>query len=718
MGRAGLDYFLNPRGIAVVGASTVPHKTGGRRWRSQVQSGFAGPLYPIHPNAAEVLGRKAYRSIRDLPDAVDLAVLLIRPEMVSSTVRDCAELGIRGVTVITAGFGETGKEGKKAEQELVELLHRADCRMIGPNSAGLFSASGHVNVLGWEPPKGPVALVSQSGNMALTFAQLARERGLGFSKVVNIGNAADIGIPEYIDYFSNDPDTKVILVYLEGLQAGEGRRLYETAIGLKQRKPIVFLKPGGTNAGRRAALSHTGALAGEDHVVDAAFRQCGIIRVAESEEAWDAVLALASSAPMIKGSLCVVSDGGGHATVVCEAAERHGLRVPDLSPSTQAELASMLPARCPIANPVDFAGVAEEEPEIIPRVLATCLKDPGIGAVVLAGHLGGYHKISSAEHGRREVEIAGEIADLAQSSSKPLLFHSIYAQEDFPAFEALRKGNVQIYRSLEGVARAAAALSRYQELLRLVDRLATPRTRRSGPDQVGLDRLLSSFHLSGARVLTEWVSRQVLSLYGIPVPTAKICRTPSEAVAAARAFGNAVALKLMSPDLVHKSDVSGVVLNVEAVTSAEVFSRLMGIAESNGYRDAAVLVAPMIEDGIEVIVGSFNDAQFGPVVMFGLGGLMVELFKDVSFRLAPFGPADAHDLINETRAATLLNGYRGRRPVSIDGLVDLLVGVSELAADRPDIAEIDLNPIFVQDGAALVADARIVLKDCVSGAPD
>src|SRR5712692_11611729 len=265
--RHPLDCFVNPRSVAVVGASTVPHKTGGRRWRSMVDAGFPGPLYPIHPSAPEVLGRKAYRSLRDVPGAVELAIVLVRPDLVPGVIAECAELRVRAVVVITAGFGETGPEGKALERDMVERLRAGGGRMIGPNCAGLFSASGRVNALGWQPPAGPVAVISQSGNMALTFAQFAREKGLGFSKLITVGNAADIRIPEYVEYLFGDPETTVIVAYLEGFEASEGRELFTLLRTHPTPKPLIVLKPGETESGRAAALSHTGAMAGRHRVV-------------------------------------------------------------------------------------------------------------------------------------------------------------------------------------------------------------------------------------------------------------------------------------------------------------------------------------------------------------------------------------------------------------------------------------------------------------------
>jgi len=323
--RHPLDPLFNPTSAAVIGASTVLHKTGGRRWRSMVESGFDGPLYPIHPTASEILGRKAYPSLREAPGPVEMAVVLVRPDLVPGAVADCVAAGVRGIVVITAGFGETGAEGRRVEQELVRVARAGGARVVGPNCAGLFSASGRVNAMGWDVPRGPIALVSQSGNMALTFGQLAREKGLGFSKLVTVGNAADIRIPEYLDYLFADPETKVIVAYLEGFGPLEGRALWELMRSHPSPKPVVVVKPGDTESGRRAALSHTGALAGEGRIVDAAFRQCGIVRAAESEDAWDAAIALASL-PRFAATPLGIVDQARLLDAASETATRLGIR--------------------------------------------------------------------------------------------------------------------------------------------------------------------------------------------------------------------------------------------------------------------------------------------------------------------------------------------------------------------------------------------------------
>jgi acyl-CoA synthetase (NDP forming) len=705
MSRHVLDHFANPSSVAVIGASTVLHKAGGRRWRSLVEAGFPGALYPIHPTAPEILGHKAYRSLRDVPAPPELAVVLVRPELVPEALADCAELGVPAVVVITAGFGETGPEGKRLERAMAARLREAGGRMIGPNCAGLFSASGRVNVLGWGVPAGPIAVLSQSGNMALTFVQLAREKGVGISKLITVGNAADLRIPEYLEYLQGDPDTRVIVAYLEGFEPGEGRAIRELTQRLASPKPVVVVKPGETDSGRRAALSHTGALAGQHRVVAAALRQCGIQRVTDTEEAWDAAMALALLPPPDPAAVVVISDGGGHATIVADAADKAGLAVPPLSPATRRALAALLPPRSGILNPIDFAGVAEEDPEVVPRVLDIALADPAIGGALIAGHFGGYVKIATEELGRRECAAAAELARVVARRGKPVIVHTIYGAERLPALEPLRAAGIPVYRSLEASARAMAALRHHAAARRVP---GGPAPRRSCPD---VDRVTAL--LTGRRpgeLLPEPECRQLLALYGVPVPRWQVVDSAAETVAAVEALVEPAALKLVARGVVHKSDIGGVLLGICGPGAArDGWDALMDAAARAGATDARVLVTPMIEPGVEAVVGVLRDPQFGPVVMFGLGGILVEALDDVVFRAAPFDAGEAGAMIDEVRGRRLFEAVRGRPAVNRASLVDLLVRVSELAADRAEVAELDLNPVILSARGAAIADARAVL---------
>jgi acetyltransferase len=541
--------------------------------------------------------------------------------------------------------------------------------------------------------------------MALTFVQLARQKGSGFSKLVTVGNAADISIPEYLDHLFADPQTRVVVAYLEGFGPLEGRALWEFMRGHPNPKPLVVLKPGDTESGRRAALSHTGALAGERAIVDAAFRQCGIIRVAESEDAWDAAIALTSLPRLQHNAIAVISDGGGHATIVCDTADRFGLVVPPLAAETQQRLRGILPARSGVANPIDFAGQAEEEPGVVPRVADVCLADPGIAAVIFAGHFGGYVRIATPELGLREQAAARELVDVIQRHGKPFILHTIYAGEPLPALEILAAAGVPAYRSLEASAKAMAACWRAG---------ARPRpvagARRSSPDRARVAAILGRAAETVPRLLLEPDARDLLAAYGVAVPAHRIATSAAATAEAARALGGPLAVKVVAAELLHKSESGGVLLDVAVEDAAEAYRRLAARAADLGVRSARVLIAPMVAGGLECVVGAFRDPQFGPVVMFGLGGVDVEAIADVAFRVAPVDAAEARAMTGEIHGHRLLGQLRGRGPRDVDAAVDVIVRVSELMADLDEVAELDLNPLFLLERGAAVADARAVLR--------
>lgn len=704
--RHPLEAMFNPSSVALVGASASAEKMGGRRWKTLVEGGFGGPLYPINPGAAEVRGHKAYKSIRDVPGPVDLAVIAVAPEYVPGVVRDCAELGVRTVIVITAGFGEISEAGKRVEKELVALMHKAGGRLVGPNCSGIFSAPGKVNVGGWDVPAGPIGLISQSGNMALDFCQMARERGIGFSRYVTIGNAADVRTEDLLDYLLWDAETRVVLGYIEGFGPNEGRRLYDLVQKHPARKPVVLLKPGRSETGRNAALSHTGSLAGEDRVVEAALRQCGVLRATEVEEAWELALALSRTPAPMNRKVAVLTDGGGHATLFCDAAGLLGLTAPPPGKPAGDALRTLLPPRCPITNPIDFAGVAEGDPETVAKALDICLADPQVGSAVMLGHFGGYHKIGGMGLLPREETAAREIVKIAQRSGKPVIVHSVHGAHKLAPLEVLRQAGIPVCRAIEMPAKLLNGLRRAAEYSER--RQCSPRTTPENAG-AGIEAFIgAAVQSSHGRWITEPEGRQVLKAYGIRVPEWATAATATDALRAVDRFEGSAAMKLVAAEALHKTDIGGVVLNVGSRDAKRTFERLVSLLPG---QKARVLVTPMIREGQELVCGSFRDPQFGPIVMVGLGGVYVELLKDVAFRLAPFDARIAREMIGELDIAPLFRGYRGAAPLADEPLVDILVRLSELMADRPDIQEVDLNPVFVGSKAAAIADVRIVLSD-------
>jgi acetyltransferase len=694
-------HFLNPGSIAIIGATSQAHKAGGRRWLSALAARRDARLYPINISARELNGHKVYRSLRALPEPVDLAAILVPAAHVSQAVEDCAAAGVRAVVMISAGFGETGVEGKVEEAHLAARLRAAGGRMLGPNSAGVFSAGGGVNLLGWVVPPGRIGLVTQSGNMALTFTNYARVKRSGFASILAVGNGADLKLSEAIEMLLADEATHAVLVYSEGFAEGDGRRLTEVLRRTGGAKPLIMLKPGASEAGKQAAYSHTGTLAGDGMIASAALHDAGVIQAEEAEEAFDMALALATGRRLQGRRVAVLSDGGGHATIVSDCAGQRGLRLASFSAETDRRLREILPTRAGIDNPVDFAGVAESDPSSIPRVLDACLADPAIDGVVFAGHFGGYHLMTDHTATRdtvatQEFDAAKACADMLRGTSKPFILHSEHAERGLPTLEPFFAAGIPVYGGLESSAKAMAALATG----------LPPQT-----EETALSNLMPE--AKRARILLEPEARERLAAEGIAVPAWGVARTEAEARAAYSALGSPgtpVVLKLVSPWALHKSDVGGVLLGIGSADAVAAGHRqLQTIARRLGDKEARVLITGELEGGTECLIGARRDPQFGPVVLFGAGGVLVELVNDVASRLAPFEQHAALELIGRTRIGRMLAGYRGRRKGDLPALAALLTAVSRWAVQAHDLLELDLNPVIVTSAGAHIADVRMVV---------
>jgi len=669
-------------------------------------AGFTGSLYPVHPTAAAVAGVAAVPSVAALPEAVDLVVIAIRPDAVMPVVEECAARGVGGVIVITGGFGEQSDDGKALEQALKAKLNAAGARMIGPNCAGIFCSASGVNVTGMVIPSGPIGLITQSGNVLLDTAHKARASGCGFSYAVSTGNGVDIRPPELLSFLLDDPDTKAIVVYLEGWQEGEGRRFCEIARAGLGRKPIIIVKPGETEAGRRATMSHTGSLAGETRVSDGAFGQSGIIKADSIDAAWALAEALSRAPALRLPRIAVASDGGGHATLGCDAAELNGLSVVAFSDELKADLKALLPDRCPVANPVDYAGFAEEKPAVVAESLDLCLRRPEVGAALLAGHFGGYHRLAGESIAADEMAAATRLGDIMRQHGKPIVVHSVYANDAEPAVAAMRAGGVPVVRTLPAAAALLAGMHRFAGFAARGGAAQGSAAGGAGPD---ISDLLRRGQRGGA--LLEPDARGLLARWGLPVTTGSVVRSADACVAAVQALGRPAALKIVSARIIHKSDVGGVMLNVTAASADAAFRRLIEIGRAAGDPDAAVFVDEMAGKGVELVLGAFRDPHFGPVVMAGLGGTLVEVLHDVTFRMAPLQPGDAMDMINEIRTQPMLRGHRGLPVVDRAGLALHLEALARLMAAEPGIQEIDINPIIATEAGFRIVDARVILAD-------
>jgi acetyltransferase len=704
-----LNRLFRPASVAVIGASEVPGKAAERRTRSLIQGGYTGKIFLINPKRDTLFGRKAYPSILDVGEEVDLVMVVVAPKLIPQAVADSVKMHAKGIVIITAGLGETGEEGKRTEAEILRTATEGGAKIIGPNCSGLFSAAGDMNLLGVPPiRKGPLAVIAQSGNIIDSITHYAEMRGVGLSHIISAGNAIGIQFHEYIDYLGQDEGTKAILMYIEGIK--EGGEIVQVAREVSKRKPIVILKVGRSKAGARAAASHTGSLAADDAVVDAAFRQAGIVRVSNVDEMFDVAMAFANM-PLPKGNrVAIVSEGGGDNSVAADNAEHFGLEVPVLPQAAQESIRPFLLAGMAASNPIDYGGTAEENPDMINKVVEVLMEEKTVDSVYVTGFFGGFKEIIAPHVGELEEKTSRELVRLMGQYGKPIAVHTSFAQAPFRSMQILSENGVLLTPSSERAAQCLAYMAKFSARR---EKLALARPLPAIPaDATAARTLIEAVKQAGRKNLLETEARVLLSLYGVVLPPAKLAKTPDDAAAAAAAVGFPVALKIISPEIIHKSDAGGILLNLgDEAAVREGFAKVIANASrvSNPEKVLGVLVAPMAPKGQECIIGMIRNPQFGAVLMFGLGGIFVEVLKDVSFRVAPPSDLDLEEMIHEIKGYPLLAGVRGQKPKDTAILKELLQMVAQLAADHPEIQEVDINPVIVHEHGASVVDARVII---------
>ena len=696
---ASLRPVLAPRSIAVIGASRDPKSVGGALFRNLVRWGFAGAVYPVNPGASAVAGVHAYASIADLPEVPELVFITVPATAVLDVARQCASLGVRALCVISAGFAETGAEGSAAQAELLDLCRAHGIRLVGPNCLGLVNTSNDTRMLGaftpMDPPAGNIAISSQSGALGIALINRARQLGLGVSSFASVGNKADVSGNDLLQYWESDDATDVILLYLEGF--GNPRRFSRIARRVSRRKPIVAVKSGRTAGGARAASSHTAALASSDRAADALFAQTGIIRVDTLAEFF-AVARLLATQPIPAGNrVGILTNAGGPAIMAVDAAEAAGLEVPKLSEATQARLRAVLPRAASVTNPVDM--IAGAGPSEYRACLEALLDEPGLDALLV---------IFIPPLVTPSTEVAKVLSETLASRAPfrgPIAAVFPDAQSDLVTISAGERG-VPVYDFPESAVAALSAAARYGTWR------ATPAGHRVpiDIDRNALDQVLAE---NPAGWLSQTDMARLLGVAGIAVTPYRLAHSPEEAARAAAAFGRPVAIKVAGPAILHKSDVGGVLLNIEPEKAAAAYARLAERLSAHGVALTAASVTPMAPRGVEVIAGITNDPVFGPLVAFGSGGVLVELLDDVVFRVLPMTDRDAAAMIRETRAYRLLQGFRGSVPADVAALERLLLALGALAEAAPRVAEVDLNPVIVhQEGAGVsLIDARVRLSE-------
>jgi len=704
-----LEHVFNPRSVAVIGASEVAGKASERRTRSLLEGGYKGDVYLINPKRPELFGRKAYPSITEIGGEVDLVMVVVAPRFLTAAVADSVKMGAKGIIIITAGLGESGEEGKKIEAEILAEAAKTGAFVIGPNCSGMFSAPADMNLLGVPRiQRGPISVLAQSGNVIDSLTHYARMREVGFNKIISVGNAIGVKFHEYIDYLKDDPDTKVIMTYLEGIK--DGNNLVKVVRETAKKKPVVALKVGRSSAGARAAASHTGSLAGDEVIVDAAFRQAGIVRVSNVDELFDMAAAFAAC-PLPRGNrVAILSEGGGDNSIAADNAEKYGMEVPVLSTETQERMKPFLLEGMPASNPIDYGGTAEENPHMITECVKVCMEDDLVDGILITGFFGGFKDIIAPHVAELEEKASADMVGLVEQHGKPLIVHTSFAREPIKSLEILKSAGVPVMESSDRAAQCLSALMHFSINQQRISKIRTP----SGEPQQrpAVTELIRTLRRENRLNLLETESRAVLTEYDIALPEAVLAATPQQARDAATNMAYPLAMKVVSPDILHKSDAGGIKLNLKDAAEVEkAFGDIMGNAEraTTKARIAGTLISPMAAPGQECIIGMIRDPQFGPVIMFGLGGIFVEVLKDVSFRVAPLAQEDIDEMIEEIKGYRVLTGIRGEKARDVDALKDIIAKLSRMAIDNPEITEIDLNPVIVHEKGASIVDSRMII---------
>ncbi|MCW5862750.1 MAG: acetate--CoA ligase family protein [Anaerolineae bacterium] len=693
-----LRPFFDPAGIAIIGASSAPAKLGFGVARNLTQSGYTGAIHFVNPRGGHLLERPVYTAIAAVPDPVDLAVVIVPAPAVAAALAEVGRRGIRAAIIVSGGFRETGPDGARLEDDCLRVARDYDMRLIGPNCVGLLDTHRPLDTT-FLPPPGPtpgdVAFISHSGAICAAVIDWARGQGFGLSQLVSLGNQIDVRETDMLTSVAADRHTRVITLYLEGIS--DGRRFVHCARQVTRHKPIIALKVGRFAAGQRAVASHTGALAGQESAFNAAFRRAGVIRANTSEELFDWARALAWCPLPVGRDVAVLTNAGGPGVTAADALESHGLRLATLRPETDAALRALLPPDAGFANPVDMLAAATSAQYA--EALRLLLDDPGVHSVMVVVP-------------PPPMESAGGIAraliPIITTAAKPVVIALMGERMIQEAVEYFRAARVPEYRFPERAAAALAVLVERAESARALaadDEAAAPLAR-IDPDRV--HRLLAR---CAPGFLPLEVVNEVLAAYGIRVPRAALATTADEAVDLAWQIGFPVALKVASPDIVHKSEAGGVRLNLQDPDGVRhAFEEVLaaGRAATPGATIHGVTVQQMILIGQEVIVGAVQDAQFGPLVMFGSGGVEVEGLRDVEFALAPVTPGEAEGLLARTWAGRRLGGFRNMPPADRAAVLAVIRRLGQLAADFPQLAEIELNPVRVLpgEGGAVAVDAR------------
>lgn len=695
-----LEALFSPQAVAVVGASSNPAKLGHMVLENIIKYGYQGSIYPINPKADEILGTKCYRRVTEVPGSVDLAVVVVPNKHVAAVMNDCAEKRVGAAIVITAGFREAGAEGRQMEREVIEIARNNGIRVVGPNCLGVIDTGSSLNAsfAAGMPEKGKISFMSQSGALCTGILDWAALNGLGFSSFVSLGNKGDLNETDFLEAWRDDPSTDVVMAYLEGVV--DGHAFMETARKLTKKKPVVVVKSGTTSAGSRAVSSHTGTLAGSDVAYDTAFKQSGILRAQSVAELFAFSTALAYQ-PLPRGRrVGIITNAGGPGIMATDACERAGLELAALAPDTVKYLQQVLPPAANHYNPIDVLGDARSDR--YEKALEAALKDPGVDAIILL----------LTPQAMTDIEATAQaVVRISKEHDKPVLASFLGGKDVAAGNRVLAQGQIPTYDFPEEAAAALHAMVRQREW---IGSQQEPPVHKDADRERAATTLLAA-QKAGRLKLNEMEARQIIAAYKLPLPRSQLAASTDQAAQLAHDVGGyPVVMKIISPDILHKSDMGGVVIGVQNDKEACQAYQDILIRARRYMPDAdiwGVAVQQMVDKGKEVILGVTKDPTFGHMIMFGLGGIYVEVLKDVQFGITPITPSQAREMITGLRSYPLLAGVRGEQPSDIEALVDCLLRVSQMVTELPQIVELDINPLFAYEtGKGVMAvDARIVI---------
>lgn len=695
----GLDKIMRPRSIAVIGASTKEHTIGSDIMKRLLEYGYTGKIYPINPKDSEIHGLKAYQSVLDVADDIDMALIVINAKYVLSVIDQCHQKGVKGVVVISAGFKETGSAGAELEKQLAAKIHEYGMTLVGPNCLGVVNTDPavHLDACFAEslPARGDIGFVSQSGALGGGILNILKDLNLGFAQFISIGNQADVNADSAIEYWENVDDVRQILLYMESI--ADPKKFRKLATSTTKKKPILALKAGRSAAGASAASSHTGSLAGADKAADALLKQSGVIREFTLQNLFNTAKVF-SHCPIPKGDrVAIVTNSGGPGIMATDTVVECGMQMAELSEATKEKLRSFLPAAASVKNPVDM--IASAPLDHYQQTLETVLSDDGVDMVIV---------IYLPFLGLKDIDVAKAVMDIkAQHPNKPIVGVFMTKNEFFAKLSDMEV-NVPFFMFAE---EAVMGLNRLNQQRKWIERpITTPM--RFDVDAEKAAKIFSNAAAENREQLTTGESLQVLSAYGIRVCKDGEAKNADEAVALAEEIGYPVVMKLNSKKISHKTDFGGVRVGIKDAEQLRAeYADLVSKLEAKGFMDGfeGVIVQEMVKSDREMVCGCAKDPQYGPMMMFGLGGVFVEVMKDVTFRLAPLTPEDANDMITSVKAYKLLQGARGAIPAQIDKVEETLMRLSQLVEDYPSIEELDINPLMISDknGEPIAVDGRI-----------